>query len=224
MTRRVAWPVTWAWGHPERQPRPRWPPRAPTLVLLLPPHPARRPQSGLPSRLRSTWEALRPFGCLVYGNSLSTYPEAPPVVTLNSPHLSGLEPVVSMHPKTPKTFLRVQRLGLRPLLFCLPPPPRVRGARPSPSVGRPPAAWAQVRGLLRARGPRAPFSPHPPPNAPSLFLAQVPLQLRDPRDASGSLRPLPASASGRELRPLPGRPRPCAGLSLAVPAGILPAV
>lgn len=117
------------------------------------------------------------------------------MVTLNSPHLSGLEPVVSMHPKTPKTFLRVQRLGLRPLLFCLPPPPRVRGARPSPSVGRPPASWAQFQGLLRARGPRGPL------------LLSLP-----------ALRPFPlpgagASAAKRPQRRL-GLPPPFAGLGL----------
>ena len=222
MTRRVAWPVTWAWGHPERQPRPRWPPRAPTPVLLLPPPPPPPPSAGL-SSVSASLHPGSPARLWLPGLWELTFhlPRGAPSGHPHSPHLSGLEPVVSMHPKT---FLTVQRLGLTPLLFCLPPPPRELGARPAPSVGRPPAAWAQVWGLLRARGPRAPFSSHSPPYAPSLLLAQVPLQLSDPRDASGSLRPLPASARGRELRPLPGRPRPCAGLSPAVPAGILPVV
>lgn len=34
----------------------------------------------------------------------------PPAAILVSSHLSGLGPVVSKYPKTPKTFLMVQRL------------------------------------------------------------------------------------------------------------------
>lgn len=111
VTRRVAWPVTWAWGHPERQPRPPWPPGDPTLVLPLhrlppPPPGARRPVFRL-----GFGPPGKPFSGLAQGNSFSTCPEAPPVATLGAPHLGGLGPAVSMHRKTPKTFLRVQSPG-----------------------------------------------------------------------------------------------------------------
>ena len=162
LTRRVAWPVTWAWGYPEWQPQPPWPPGDPTLVLPLHPLPA-------PAGPSSVW-ALVHLGSLsaawlrgTHFPPAQRHPQWPPSVL----PISGVwGPRSACTARPPRPSLGSTDLGLNPLLFFLPPSPLVDGARPSPSVGRPPAAWAQVRGLLRAPaalGLPSPLTPRPTP-------------------------------------------------------------
>lgn len=120
----------------------------------------------------------------------------------------------SMHRKTPKTFLRVQRPGPWPCCSACLPPVWMAPDPPPASGGPPAAAWAQVLGLLRAAAPGLPFSPHSPPSAP--------LPLPGPGPAAASRqppRPPPpppplAGLLGPRAPPTHGRPRPCAGLSV----------
>lgn len=186
VTRGVAWPVTWAWGHPERQPRPPPPPGAPTPVLALHRPPPRPPGARGPPG--------KPFSGLAPGNSLSTCPRRPrwPPSVLPIPGVWG--PWAACTARPPRPSLGSRDLGLGPCCSaCLPSPcgwrPTLPRRREAPcGLGAGPGA---------APGPRPQGSLHP----------SLAAQRRFPLPGPG-----PAAASRQRPQSRLRLPPPLAGL------------